>query len=112
MVEARIQCLPDYIEAKQAFPERQDSLDYLTHNLFDGAEWLDDDASVSHDDHGMFSMAEAATEAEIDSGAEDESALKVQRKSQRRSSVHLWRKESRSPQKLHNNSPSLQRSST
>ncbi len=43
MVEARIQCLPDYIEAQQAFPDRQDSLDFLTHNLFDGADWFDDD---------------------------------------------------------------------
>lgn len=98
MVEARIKCLPDYIEAQQSFPDRQDSLDYLTHNLFDGAEWLDDSAIDSHDDHGMLSMDEAATEAEIDSGAEDESALKVRRKSVRRlSSVHLWRNEPMSP---------------
>ncbi len=91
MVEARIKCLPDYIEAQQSFPERQDSLDYLTHNLFDGADWFDDDVTASHDEHGMFSMNGAATEAEIDSGAEDESALKVQRKSDcRRLSVHLW----------------------
>ncbi|KAL0043900.1 hypothetical protein WJX82_003428 [Trebouxia sp. C0006] len=74
MVEARIQCLPDYIEAQQAFPDRQDSLDFLTHNLFDGADWFDDeDISALNDDHGNLSMDEAATEAEIDSGAEDES---------------------------------------
>ena len=81
MVEARIRCLPDYIEAQHSFPERQDSLDYLTHNLFDGAEWYDHDPP---DDHDRFSMDEAATEAEIDSGAEDESALTVRRKSERR----------------------------
>lgn len=84
MVEARISFLPDYIEAEQTFPDRQDSLDYLTHNLFDGADWFGHDLIDSPDDHGMLSMDEAATEAEIDSGAEDESALTVQRKSERR----------------------------
>lgn len=79
MVEARIRCLPDYIEAKQTFPERQDSLDYLTHNLFDGAEWLDDIGGA--DEPWGMSMDEAATEAEVDSGAEDETALKAPRKS-------------------------------
>ncbi|KAL3138609.1 hypothetical protein ABBQ32_006374 [Trebouxia sp. C0010 RCD-2024] len=81
MVEARIRCLPDYIEAEQTFPDRKDSLDYLTHNLFDAAEWFGHDPTESLDDHAMLSMDEAATEAEIDSGAEDESALTVQRKS-------------------------------
>ena len=84
MVEARIRCLPDYIEAQQSFPERQDSLDYLTHNLFDEADWFGHDFTESLEDHGIFSMDEAATEAEIDSGAEDESALTVHRKSERR----------------------------
>ena len=84
MVEARIRCLPDYIEAEQTFPERQDSLDHLTHNLFDVADWLGHDPAESPDDFGMFSMDEAATEAEIDSGAEDESALTVQHKSEHR----------------------------
>ena len=79
MVEARIRCLPDYIEAKQTFPERQDSLDYLTHNLFDRAEWLDDIGGA--DEPWGMSMDEAATEAEVDSGAEDETALKAPRKS-------------------------------
>ena len=90
MVEARIQCLPDYIEAQQAFPDRQDSLDFLTHNLFDGADWFDDeDIAALNDDHGNLSMDEAATEAEIDSGAEDGTALKAQRKSdRRRASMH------------------------
>ena len=91
MVEARIKCLPDYVEAQQAFPDRQDSLDYLTHNLFDGAEWYDDDMSASRDDHGNLSMDEAATEAEINSGAEDETALKAQRKSvRRRASMNVY----------------------
>lgn len=92
MVEARIQCLPDYIEAQQAFPDRQDSLDFLTHNLFDGADWFDDeDIAALNDDRGDLSMDEAATEAEIDSGAEDGTALKVQRKSdRRRASMHVY----------------------
>ncbi len=92
MVEARIQCLPDYIEAQQAFPDRQDSLDFLTHNLFDGADWFDDgDIGALNDDHGSLSMDEAATEAEIDSGAEDGTALKAQRKSdRRRASMHVY----------------------
>ena len=101
MVEARIKCLPDYIEAQQSFPERLDSLDYLTHNLFDGAEWLDEDVTEVRDDHGMLSMDEAATEAEIDSGAEDESALTVHRKSgHRRLSLHRiqWRNAPLSPE--------------
>ena len=84
MVEARIRCLPDYIEAQQSFPERQDSLDYLTHNLFDEADWFGHGPTESLDDHGTLSMDEAATEAEIDSGAEDESALTVHRKSARK----------------------------
>ncbi|KAA6419143.1 MAG: hypothetical protein FRX49_10883 [Trebouxia sp. A1-2] len=92
MVEARIQCLPDYIEAQTAFPDRQDSLDFLTHNLFDGADWFDDeDNGALHDDHGNLSVDEAATEAEIDSGAEDGTALKAQRKSdRRRASMHAY----------------------
>lgn len=80
MVEARIQCLPDYIEARQSHPDRQDSLDFLTHNLFSGADWFDDEDT--NDDPGGLSMDEAATEAEIDSGAEDETSLKAQRTSQ------------------------------
>ena len=69
MVEARIRCLPDYIEAQQSFPERQDSLDFLTHNLFDGAEWLDDDEIT---------------------GAEDESALTAPRKSGNWTDLRLY----------------------
>ncbi len=84
MVEARIQCLPDYIEEQRPLPDRQDSLDFLTHNLFDGADWFGDDDMT--DDHGHISMDEAATEAEIDSGAEDGTALKARRKSDRRAS--------------------------
>ena len=79
MVEARIRCLPDYVEAQQSFPERQDSLDFLTHNLFDGADWFDHDEVT--DAIGGMSMDEAATEAEVDSGAEDGPALTAPRKS-------------------------------
>ena len=86
MVEARIRCLPDYIEAQDPTGclDRQDSLDFLTHHLFDGADWFgEDDMDAARDVGGQCSMDEAATEAEIESGAEDGAALKADRKSSR-----------------------------
>lgn len=82
MVEARIKLLPDYIEAESNFLEEQGSLDFLSHNLFEGVDWFD--SSEAADDSGHLSADEAATEAEIDSGAEDASGLRTQQKGHRR----------------------------
>lgn len=82
MVEARIKLLPDYIEADASFLEERSSLDFLSHNLFEGIDWFD--SFAAGDDSGNLSADEAATEAEIDSGAEDASGLRAERKAHRR----------------------------
>ena len=93
MVEARIKLLPDYIEAEANFLEEQGSLDFLSHNLFEGVDWFDSSglrtaaAAAVGDGSGNLSADEAATEAEIDSGAEDAFGLRAQRRVQRRLSV-------------------------
>lgn len=84
MVEARIKLLPDYIEAESSFLEERSSLDFLSHNLFDGVDWFDSLAQLARDDSGNLSADEAATEAEIDSGAEDASGLRAERKTIKR----------------------------
>ena len=85
MVEARIKLLPDYIEAEANFLDEQGSQDFLSHNLFEGVDWFD--STGVGDDRGDLSADEAATEAEIDSGAEDASGLRAQRRVHRRLSV-------------------------
>ena len=82
MVEARIKMLPDYVEAEINFAEEHNSFEFLSHSLFD-VDWFNHDESGT----GHASADEAATEAEIDSGAEDASGLRTNRKHSRRLSV-------------------------
>lgn len=84
MVEARIKLLPDYIEAESSFLEERSSLDFLSHNLFEGVDWFDSLAQLARNDSGNLSADEAATEAEIDSGAEDASGLRAECKTIKR----------------------------
>lgn len=84
MVEARIKMLPDYVEAETNFEEEHNAFECLPHSLFDVAtDWFDRDESGT----GHGSADEAATEAEIDSGAEDASGLRTNRKYSRRLSA-------------------------
>ena len=82
MVEARIKMLPDYIEAESNFDAEHSPLGFLRNTFFE-VDWFNNDACST----GHASADEAATEAEIESGAEDASGLRTHRKLHRRLSI-------------------------